>query len=47
MRHVPPGSFVLRLCSTLTFVPYFSLDPASSHIITYGQRPFRGLRRTV
>ena len=25
---MPPGSFVLRLCSTLTFVPYFSLDPA-------------------
>ena len=27
---MPPGSFVLRLCSTLTFVPYFSLDPALS-----------------
>ena len=26
---MPPGSFVLRLCSTLTFVPYFSLDPAT------------------
>jgi hypothetical protein len=30
MKHVPPCSFVLRLCSTLMLVPCFGLDPAFS-----------------
>ena len=31
MRHVPPGLLVLRLCSTPTLVPHFSVDLATSY----------------
>ena len=30
IRHVPPGSLVLRLPSTTPLMPHFGIDPTSS-----------------
>ena len=38
MRHVPPCSFMLRLCSMLTLTPCFGLDPAISMFNFWSRR---------